>query len=452
MLNFKQILTFAYESEYESAYVLSKKRLFSRPKIYTGNNDLSRRWYVYFSFRDPETGRLKRQTPIYGDANCYKTKEERIVVLSVYKNLLLDLLKKGFNPYKDNTELYKKLNNKKSEYKASEMTISNAGRPIVHDVPKERGATNENITNQQGETTLEKAFEIDFEIKSEILKTSSQRSYNSHISVFKKWLKDNYSELEYIEQVDKPIVVEFLDYILTKSKSSARNRNNYRASLSSLFSTLEERELVQVNFVKKTKVYNTSPTRNKSYTVNQQKEIFDYLQNEDTTLLLFIKFVSYNFLRPIEVCRLRVGDINIDENTLSFKAKNSAFKTKIIPKILSKELPDLSKLGKDDFLFTPEGIGGKWNGSDDTKRNYFTKRFKKVVKKRFSLGEEYGMYSFRHTFISRLYSELVKGSSPHEAKSKLMQITGHSSMRALEAYLRSIDAELPEDYSKMIKE
>ena len=32
-----------------------------------------------------------------------------------------------------------------------------------------------------------------------------------------------------------------------------------------------------------------------------------------------------------------------------------------------------------------------------------------------------------------------------------MPITGHSTMTALEKYLRDIDAELPEDYSKMIE-
>jgi hypothetical protein len=32
-----------------------------------------------------------------------------------------------------------------------------------------------------------------------------------------------------------------------------------------------------------------------------------------------------------------------------------------------------------------------------------------------------------------------------------MQITGHTSMKALEKYLRDIDAEFPEDYSKLIK-
>jgi hypothetical protein len=32
-----------------------------------------------------------------------------------------------------------------------------------------------------------------------------------------------------------------------------------------------------------------------------------------------------------------------------------------------------------------------------------------------------------------------------------MLITGHSSMTALEKYLRDIDAELPDDYSHLIK-
>ena len=46
---------------------------------------------------------------------------------------------------------------------------------------------------------------------------------------------------------------------------------------------------------------------------------------------------------------------------------------------------------------------------------------------------------------------MVINSSPFEAKSKLMLITGHSSMTALEKYLRDIDAELPQDYSEMLK-
>jgi hypothetical protein len=38
-----------------------------------------------------------------------------------------------------------------------------------------------------------------------------------------------------------------------------------------------------------------------------------------------------------------------------------------------------------------------------------------------------------------------------ETKSRLMLITGHSTMTALEQYLRDIDAELPEDYSHLLE-
>ncbi len=43
MFTNKQILTFAYESEYETEYDLSQKRLFSTPKIYTANGNLNKR-------------------------------------------------------------------------------------------------------------------------------------------------------------------------------------------------------------------------------------------------------------------------------------------------------------------------------------------------------------------------------------------------------------------------
>ena len=71
------------------------------------------------------------------------------------------------------------------------------------------------------------------------------------------------------------------------------------------------------------------------------------------------------------------------------------------------------------------------------------------AKDKFNLGENYGMYSFRHTFITKLYVSLRKlYGTPFEAKSKLMIITGHTSMIALEKYLRDIDGELPEDFSE----
>ena len=297
--------------------------------------------------------------------------------------------------------------------------------------------------------SYKEAFVKGLKFKEKLISDTTRRSYENRLKNFLLWVEKHYPELKKITDIDKKLVMEFLNHIL--EETSPRNRNNYRTDLSSIMQALEDNDIISSNFIKNIPVLKSVPKRNKTYSKEEQKAIFEHLKKTDQTLLLFIKFISYNFLRPIEVCRLRVGDLDIKNKRIQFKAKNSPLKTKIIPDLLLNDLPDLSKLNKEHSLFTPDGLGGVWESELSNKRDYFSKRFKRIVKDPFNLGVDYGLYSFRHTYITKLYSELVKGSSPFEAKSKLMQITGHSSMKALEKYLRDIDAEFPDDYSELIK-
>lgn len=105
---------------------------FSNPKIYTANGDLKKRWIVYFSFQNPETGRLKRVTPFYGNANKYKTKEDRLYVLSAYRKKLLELLKKGYNPFEDNTALFQKQHTKASKHKKTTLFLDELVEVFFH--------------------------------------------------------------------------------------------------------------------------------------------------------------------------------------------------------------------------------------------------------------------------------------------------------------------------------
>jgi integrase len=431
MSRLNELITFEYESAYAFAYDLTKKQLFSTPKIYSAKGNLNKRWYVYFSFREPTTGKLKRITPIYGIANKYKTKEERMSVLVVYQKALLELLQQGYNPYDDNIEVHQKITSKEKGLKTTETPA----------IKKEAEETS---------MLLKEAFDFGLKLKEKLLAPTTKRGYENKIKNFLIWMKKEHPEVNYIHQLNKKLAQEFLNNVL--EKTSPRNRNNFRTDLSSIIQTLEDNDIIEHNFIKKIKVLKAIPERNKTYSQKTKGEIFEYLEEKDPILLLFIKFISYNFLRPIEVCRLKVRDIDIENRTIQFKAKNSPLKTKIIPEILWDELPDLLALKKDAILFTPEEIGGKWETEVTNRRDYFSKRFKKVVKDHFGLGKDYGLYSFRHTYITKLYRAIRVKSSPHEAKSKLMQITGHSSMAALEKYLRDIDAEQPEDYSEMLKE
>lgn len=399
------ILRSEYATEYATEYAMSNRGQWSKPKIYDAGGDITKRWYVYFSYRDPQTGKMVRQNPIYLGVNkAFKTLAERYANIKRVRAIVEQKLINGYNPYKD---------------KYSENKIIS-----IHD-----------------------AFSRALENAKATMKESSYKNHQYRIRTFKKWLEQNNFTGRAVTAITKKTATNFLNDILLKT--SPKNRNNTRASLSILFKFLEDNQYITNNFITSIPVLKANPHRNKTYTQTQEDTIFEYIEQNDPLLLRFIKFISYNFLRPIEVCRLQVKDIDLEGKRLMVEAKNQARKTKIIPEILLSELLYLKGANPNHFLFAPEGLG-PWDTSETNKRDYWSKRFKKV-KEHFSLGEDYGLYSFRHTFITKLYRKLREQYPPFETKSRLMLITGHTTITALDKYLRDIDAELPEDYSQLIR-
>ncbi len=454
MSNILLLLQRVHQNVHQTRHSLDKKN-FSEPKIYTGGVDItlwnelskeeqsqaiSKDWYIYYKFLDGTTGKLKRMPNIKGGCNRFKTKRERIAILTKLRDALEYLLEKGLNPY---------LEADLSLIDAEKPSSSESQKAIIVPIPNKPEVTviSEPIKAEPIEPVLsiKEAFEYALKIKKKSLNETSYMNFAGRINRFKKALDENAP----ITSLNRKQTNEYLNSIL--ESTSARNRNNTRIDLSTLFEVFANDEIIPENFIKRINTLKTKPERNKTYTPDMQEKIYSYLEKNDPLLLLFIKFISYNFLRPVEVCRLKVGDLDIKDKKIYVRAKNKLVKIKIIPEILIKDLPDLSQMNKDDFLFTPSKIGGEWIAIENNRRDHFSKRFKTIVKDHFGLGADYGMYSFRHTFITKLYRELRKTYSPFEAKSILMNITGHSTMSALELYLRDIDAELPEDYSHLLE-
>ncbi len=360
------------------------------------------------------------------------------------REALSKLLELGFNPYVDNSDLEAKLFSDQEE-STPEKQPKQKSQPQPKPQPVPESLPLEPKEEVMG---IDEAFKFGLSMKEHLMNKNSYVQYKSRIGLFEKWLREEKLFDMPINSITKKIVNQYLNGIV--QKTSARNRNNSRTDIASLFQLLEENEIVKSNFVQSIPKLKTVPKRNKTYTPAQEKKINTYLEKHDPTLHLFIKFISLNFLRPIEVCRLKIRDVDFKDKKLYVKAKNQPVKIKIIPDILIKDIPDLSKMSPDALLFGRFNIGEEWNAVETNRRTEFSKRFKEV-KDHFGLGEEFGLYSFRHTFITKLYRKLREQSSPNETKSKLMLITGHSTMTALEKYLRDIDAELPEDYSHLFK-
>lgn len=449
------------QNVHDYVHDLPMKSNYSGPYLYTGNVDiktwstlsklakeeaLSKEWYVYYSFRNPQTGKLARQNNIKTGINSLKTKKERHEKLVKIKDNLLFLLKTGFSPYADNSELEKKTLNK------LDAEINGTTIFPVFDEKKPQKApvieTPKKTTVSDNEKSIKESFQFGLKIKQNVLGATSYSGFQGRINRFLTWFDKNGNTSNKISTLEKKTFINYLNYVL--ENTSASNRNNTRTDLSALVQTLVDNEIMTDNYLKSINVLKSAPERNKTYSIAQETDILKYVEENDAVLLLYIQFITYNFLRPVEANRLKIGDLDIAGKKLFVRAKNKAVKVKIIPQKLIDLLPDLSKMNPDHYLFTPNAIGAAWEAEENNRRDNFSKKFK-VVKDHFILSKDYGLYSFRHTAITNLYREIRKTKTTHEAKSILMGITGHQTMEALEKYLRDIDAELPDDYSHLLK-
>ena len=403
MSKFKKFLLNEYGNEYD----FKVKKQFSEPKIYDANGDLLKRWYVYFSFRNPNSGKLERQKPLYVSLKL-KTRRERMTELKVYQSALIKLLEKGYSPFDS--------------------------QPFEMD--------------QQKLITTSQAIEFALNIKKGTLNDASFKKYRSRINQFSNYVEQIGYDVRNIKDINKKIVNSFLNEVL--KNTSASNRNNSRRELNSLFNVMLQNEIIETNCVEHINKLKTQAKKNKSYTKEEAAEIYKYLKIHDPQLLLFVKFVSYNFLRPIEICRLKVKDIDLKNKTLTFKAKNKPTKTKILVDLLLQDLPNIEGMNPEFNLFTPDGVPGIWETELENKRGYFTKRYSKI-KTKLGFSADHGIYSFRHTFTTKVYRKLRETMTTDEAESNLMMITGHTTRSAMKKYLREIDAELPEDYTHLIE-
>lgn len=394
------------------------------PKLYVpkgkdGKPTLDRPWYVWFRFRNPETGKFDKTSKfIYkrGINQKYKTVKGRTAFGKQLVATFTKLLEQGFVPYK-NTVYYE------------------------DDVPVEF-------------VSCKDALLWAFEQKKKELARSTISDWNSRLNKFIEYAEKERFAKNHIHTIEGIQIAMFFNHLADQGQS-AKSINNFRGCLSALFGKLAGDMVITHNPVQVLKKRKEKSNKNKPFTPEEIKEIKDYLLKYDPGLLTFIRFVAYAFLRPVEIVRLTVGDIDLVNHRLTVKTKTEEMATvRIIPQLAADlKALDLDKFKKSFYLFTPSGTPGPWLNqrtgkptAENTRTKEFSDRFVKV-KKHFGFGEEYSIYSFRHSAAIDIYNSLIsEGLTTMEAELKMLPITRHKSISGLRNYLRGIGALMAKDY------
>lgn len=203
--------------------------------------------------------------------------------------------------------------------------------------------------------------------------------------------------------------------------------NHYRAYLMMLFKKMIELEAIESNPVDEylPKEIVATPPR-KTLNNDQVKKILEHFK-DDHYYLRFIHIFFHSGARPVELLRLKTGDVNLDAGTFTLtnkKGNKIRLQEKPIKKIALQYWEDLmNETAPGDYLF---GSGDSWGrgfknglkpGKKPALRDYVTKKWNREVKGKLEIDID--MYSLKHKNLDEIAAYL----SIHDAQ----RAAGHES-------------------------
>jgi integrase len=366
-------------------YTSTKKLLSTRdivgytlPRLHKGKS-----CYVDFWAYDPLTEGLKRKK--YMLDHLKKGEREKIATVLITK--ISNLLMAGWNPFVNN-----------------ETSRSFAEWEVV--------------VERYNDYT--KAAE-----KKGILKTKTAVDYRSRMSGLLSYIEEANIRIKYVNQFDKILVVDFLDYILLDMERSPKTRNNYRTWLSTFAAWLVDRQYITENFVEKIKMIKENEKFRDPMTPEHLRVLGEYAKENCPEFYLACLMEYYTFIRPEELRHIKIGYISIKDQTVTIPAevaKNRRQQTVALNDTILKTMieQDVFKYTSQDYLFGKD----LKPGGQQIAINRFRQEWVKV-RKALSFPNSYQFYSLKDSGIRDLANAEGIVAARDQARHSDISVTNH---------------------------
>ena len=375
---------------------MSKKNNFSR--FSPTNNEIKgysdpqlvigKETYVFFYAFDPVSGLRKRKKYMLG--RCKTRKEVQRRAKDMIRNITRKL-EGGWNPWVESSD-------------ALTYTTFSSVVEQYHDYLYKR-------------------------LNDRSLREDTVVSYISYLNIFKEWIELK-GVVVYMFQLDHLVISQFLDYVYIERNNSFVTRNNYLGWLRSFSTWLLERGYLQLDPCAR-----FSNIRIKGYAKERTVipdsvmiQIREYLQRHNRHYLLACYLTHYLCIRPKELSRMRVGDINIGQCTITLmsdQTKNHDSVTITMPQKVARLMIDLDIFSAHggDYLFSDGFRPGANPHSEKHFRDYWTKHLRKDLR----FPAQYKYYSLKDTGITNM---LRSGVDPISVRDQAR----HSSLAITNTY------------------
>lgn len=305
-------------------------------------------------------------------------------------------------------------------------------------------------------TKLTNAMERYLAERSLDIREDSKRAYASQIRMLTAWIHKNKLTDMYVTGFTKFHADEYLTEKFVVQKISSTTYNNYLVFWKTAWEWFIRKGYCKENPFKDFNVKKRSEKIREIIPPEWDQKIIDYCIHNNPRLALVCQLVYGSFLRPLEICRLKVSDIHFDKSAIFVQpkaAKTGKARWAVLPEATIQMMFELNvdKLPGDLYLITDDLTPGR----KPTQTRKVDKHWDKM-RDSIRMPKEYQLYSYRDTGITFLRAQgvpdyIITNLTGHETLEMLTKYTHAPKQEALHAasqFLPGLGNRFTVDHSK----
>ncbi len=239
------------------------------------------------------------------------------------------------------------------------------------------------------------------EIKNGNLRKDTLRSYKSYLNVLSNYLKIDKTEIHCIN-FNRSLVAKFLDYVTITRQVSNKTYNNYIVFLNTFSNYMLKREYISKNPLDGVTKKKEGEKIRTVIPKTVLSEIQNHLAINNPPYLVLCLFTYFLLIRRTELTKIKVKDINLDENYVAVPAeisKNKKTEIVTIPNGFKKLLSNhIARAKQMDYVFSANDF---FPGHIELKPKKISDEWAKMRRK-LKFSKRYQFYSLKDSGITHL--------------------------------------------------
>lgn len=281
--------------------------------------------------------------------------------------------------------------------------------------------------NKRSYTRLSDALDSFLKEKLREIRPDTQRVYKSHVSMFKRWILKEGLDTIYVKAFSQTNADDYLTFQYVEEGKSACTYNNYLTFFRGLFNFFIEKEYCDKNPFSKIRKKKEQEKKRDVIPPEWDKKIMDYCCINEPRLALICMLVNGSFLRPAEICRVKIQDIRLDKSAIFVpgeNAKNAHSRWAVLTRDTVQMIKDMHimECPPEWYLISTSLLPG----TKKKETRDIDKRWDKMRKK-IKMPDIYQLYSYRDTGIMYLKENGVPDYL-------IVKLTGHRELDMLQKY------------------